>query len=162
MLGYEICTFVLFEIHHACLDVLFFIPLIGIWNGRDIFRLGLHDACDIIVYIILPLAPGPRFNITTVFLCKYSHYKDTIFVIPSYLYDGNTYTGKITYLYWYGPSLFIAIHDIQQPIHTNFTFITYRNTMLQFRWLICHFAVHWFGAIYYDDSDRAGHRNVWC
>ena len=44
-------------------------------------------------------SPGPRFNINTVFPGIWDfQYKDKTVVRPSYLYDGNSYTGKFTSL----------------------------------------------------------------
>ena len=40
-----------------------------------------------------------------------SHYKDKTVMRPSYLYDGNSYTGKTTSLYW----------DRQAPVKTGLT-----------------------------------------
>ena len=48
--------------------------------------------------------PGPCLNIKTIFP-RYgdSHVKDKIVAIPSYLWHGDPYTGKMTSLYWDSP-----------------------------------------------------------
>ena len=51
--------------------------------------------------------PGSRLNINMV-LYGDSHYKDKMVVRPSYLYNGNPYTGKMIYLYW----------DVPQPVRS--------------------------------------------
>ena len=50
--------------------------------------------------------PGPLLNIKTVFP-RYgdSHVKGKTVVRPSYLYHGNSYTSKMTSLYWDGPQI---------------------------------------------------------
>ena len=50
---------------------------------------------------------GPEFrlNVKTFFQLWYFHYKDKTFVRPSYLYNGNSYTGKMISLYWVRPLL---------------------------------------------------------
>ena len=47
--------------------------------------------------------PGPRFNISTIFSLVRISIKDKTVVRPSYLYNGNPYTGKAKYFYWDGP-----------------------------------------------------------
>ena len=51
---------------------------------------------------------GPGLNMKTVFP-RYgdSHYKDETFMRPSYLYNGNPYTGKTTSLYMYCDGLLV-------------------------------------------------------
>ena len=60
---------------------------------------------------------------------KDSHYKYKTIVRPSYLYYGNSYTGKTAFLYWNGPWLYVVddcnVYDKQLIVGTWFTEIRY-------------------------------------
>ena len=53
--------------------------------------------------VVKPCALGPRFNLNMAFPCMGFHFKHSMVVRPSYLYDQNSYTGKTTSIYWNRP-----------------------------------------------------------
>ena len=57
-------------------------------------------------HLPLPLIPGPWFNIKmSSYQYRKSHCGDKTVVRSSYLHNGNSYTGKMTSLYWISPLL---------------------------------------------------------
>ena len=42
---------------------------------------------------------------------KESHYKDEMVIRPLYFHNGNSYTGKMTCLYWVDPQLYFLFHS---------------------------------------------------
>ena len=59
------------------------------------------NQCGLIISEVLWHSPGPRFNIKmTSYQYRKSHCGDKTAVRSSYLYNGISYTGKMTSLYW--------------------------------------------------------------
>ena len=73
-------------------------------------------------YLISTCPPGPCLNIKTVFPgYRDSHNNDEMVVKPSYLYNGNLYTGKMASLYWDSAQVFSMLRAC---ISNYFTFFS--------------------------------------
>ena len=75
----------------------------------------------------------PRFNTKTPSnQYRDSHYNDETAVKPSYIYNGNPYTGKRVSLYWNGAHVFVFDEEVfQPPISSQCSeMIQYRDTCL--------------------------------
>ena len=54
-------------------------------------------------------APGPWFNIKMSYQYRNSHCGDKTILWPSYLHNGTSFTGKMTFLYWISPQGFPSL-----------------------------------------------------
>ena len=72
------------------------------------------------------------FNIkTTSYQYSKSHCGDKTILRPSYLYNGISYTGKMTYLYWIGP-WFRPHQPWEATIKMNFPTVGHLNTEVRY------------------------------
>ena len=87
------------------------------WNRLSLYHGPIqHDVGNSLTTTVAGQKPDPRLDIKSLFRYGDSHYKDKTVVRPSYLYNGNPFTGTATSSYWDGPQrLNTQTHPIYHP-----------------------------------------------